>query len=72
METIEEIKKKFKDEWVLVEVLEENEQGEPTSKERDETYKAMKQTSGKYVYHFWTGKIPTKGYAVAFDNWYEV
>jgi len=75
METINEIKKKFKDEWVLVEVLEEDKKGEPTkvklmahSRNRNDTYKAMKQTIGKYVYHFWTGKIPEKGYAVAFEG----
>ncbi len=73
METIEEIKEKFKDEWVLVEVLSENELEEPVnvkliahSKNRDDTYAAMKQMKGKYVYHFYTGKIPEKGYAVAF------
>ncbi len=72
MESIEEIKRKYKDEWVLVGVLEEDEKGEPTkvkliahSRNRDDTYKAMKQAKG-YVYHFWTGKIPAKGYAVAF------
>jgi len=75
MESIDKIKKKFKNEWVLVEVLEEDEKGEPTkvkliahSKNRDDTYKAMKQTIGKYVYHFWTGRIPAKGYAVAFEG----
>jgi len=75
MKTIDEIKRKFKDEWVLVEVLEEDEKGEPIivklmahSKNRNDTYRAMKQAIGKYVYHFWTGKIPTKGYAVAFEG----
>jgi hypothetical protein len=70
---IQEIKKRYKDEWVLAEVLEEDELGEPKkvkviahSKNRDDTYEAMKHSKGKYVYHFYTGKIPTKGYAVAF------
>jgi len=70
---IEEIKNLYKDEWILVEVLEVNESGEPTevnfiahSKNRDETYAAMKKTKAKHVSHFYTGKIPKKGYAVAF------
>jgi len=73
METIEKIKRKFKKEWVLVEVLEENELDQPTkgriiahSKNRDDIYDALKETKGKHTYQFWTGKIPEKGYAVAF------
>ncbi len=73
METIEEIKKKFRDEWVLVEVLEKDELNHPTkgivithSKNRDDIYDALKETKGKHTYQFWTGKIPDKGYAVAF------
>ncbi len=73
MESIDEIKKKFKDEWVLVEVLEEDELNQPTkgrviahSRNRDEVYDALKGTKGKHTYQFWTGKIPEKGYAVAF------
>ncbi|MBI2583179.1 MAG: hypothetical protein HYW25_00795 [Candidatus Aenigmarchaeota archaeon] len=69
----EEVKKLYKDEWVLAEVLKENEKGEPVeikvlahSKNRDETYKAMKEERSKYTYHFYTGEIPKKGYAVAF------
>lgn len=75
MERIEGIKRKFKNEWVLVEILEEDKKGEPTevklithSKNRNDTYKAMGKTAGKYVYHFWTGEIPAKGYAVAFGG----
>ncbi len=73
MGEIEEIKKRYKNEWVLAEVLEEDKLGEPKkvkviahSRNRDDTYNAMKQSKGKYVYHFYTGEIPTKGYAVAF------
>ncbi len=75
MKTVEEIKEEYKDEWVLVEVIEENELGEPTkveliahSKCRDDTYDAMKDTKGKYTCHFYTGEIPKKGYAVAFNE----
>lgn len=74
MKSIEEIKEEYKDEWVLVEVIEENERGEPTkveliahSKCRDDTYDAMSEASAKYLYHFYTGEIPKKGYAVAFE-----
>jgi hypothetical protein len=72
---IEEIKKRYKDEWVLVEVLEEDELGQPTeveviihSKARDEIYETLKETKTKYTYQFYTGEIPKKGYAVAFDE----
>jgi hypothetical protein len=48
---IEEIKKRYKDEWVLVEVLAEDELREPVeveliahSKSRDDTYEAMRKT----------------------------
>ncbi|ODS33711.1 MAG: hypothetical protein SCARUB_01147 [Candidatus Scalindua rubra] len=70
---VKEIEKKYRDEWVLAEVLKEDELGEPTelkviahSKNRDDTYAAMRKAKGKYTYHFYTGKIPLKGYAVAF------
>ncbi len=73
MKTIEEIKEEYEDEWVLAEVIEENEKGEPTkveliahSKCRDETYDMMSKTGAKHLYHFYTGEIPEKGYAVAF------
>ena len=67
------MKKKYKVEWVLVEVLKENELGKPItvrliahSKNRDEVYKKLLSTRKKYVSTFYTGKIPKKGYAVAF------
>lgn len=70
---IEEIKKKYKDEWVLVMVTKPDELGRPVegnviahSRNRDDTYRAMKQTRVKDFAHFYTGKIPKKGYAVAF------
>lgn len=70
---IKEVEKKYKDEWVLAEILQEDEVGEPTelkvithSKNRDNTYDAMEKARGKYSYHFYTGKIPDKGYAVVF------
>jgi len=72
MVTVEEIKKRYRDEWVLVEVIEEDELGQPIdveliahSKSRDEIYDALMETKGKYTYQFYTGEIPKKGYAVA-------
>ena len=73
MAKIEEIKRRYKDEWVLVEVIEEDELGQPTeveliahSKSRDDTYEAMRKTKATDIAHFYTGAIPKKGYAVAF------
>jgi len=70
---IGEIGERYKDEWVLVEMLKEDENGNPVevrliehSKNRDDTYEAMTKTKAKRIYHIYTGKIPTKGYAVAF------
>ena len=70
---LKEVEKKYRDEWVLAEILKEDESGEPVevkviahSKNRDDTYCAMEKAKGKYSYHFYTGRIPSKGYAVAF------
>ncbi len=71
---IEELKQKYKDEWVLVEVLEEDELNRPTnakliahSKNRDDIYDKLSGVkSGKHVATFYTGEMPKKGYAVAF------
>jgi hypothetical protein len=72
---IEEIRRKYKDEWVLVEILDEDELGNPRkakviahSKNRDDLYRALKGTRAKYTYQFYTGRIPRKGYAVAFHD----
>ncbi|MCL0050757.1 hypothetical protein M1N22_02785 [Dehalococcoidia bacterium] len=73
MAKIEEIKKRYSNEWVLVEVIEEDELGQPIdvelvahSKSRDEIYDALMEMKTKYTYQFYTGDIPKKGYAVAF------
>jgi len=70
---IKEVEERYKNEWILAEILKEDENGQPIevkviahSKNRDDTYAAMKKAKGKYTYHFYTGKIPKKGYAVAF------
>ena len=73
---IEEIERKYRDEWVLAEVIEEDESGQPTevkliahSKSRDDTYEAMRKTKAKDIAHFYTWEIPK--YAVAFNNFPE-
>jgi len=70
---IEEIKEKYKNEWVLVEVTKTDEIGRPVegnliahSNNRDDTYAAMRQAKAKHIAHFYTGEIPKKGYAVSF------
>lgn len=67
------IEKKYKNEWVLVEVLKEDKIGKSVdvkllahSRNRDDIYNKLKRIKGKYVSTFYTGKIPKKGYAVAF------
>ncbi len=73
MVNVEKIKKRYRDEWVLVEVIEEDELGQPIdveliahSKSRGDTYDAMRKTKAKDIAHFYTGEIPQKGYAVVF------
>ena len=70
---IEEIKQKYKDEWVLIKVIKTDELNRPIkgelifhSKNRDEVYAKMKQIKG-HTYTLYTGKIPKEGYAVAFN-----
>ena len=69
--SMEELTQKFKDEWVVVEVI-EDEFGEPKkvrviadSKNRDEIYRKQKLVEGDIAV-FYTGEIP-KGYAVVFN-----
>jgi hypothetical protein len=71
---IQEIKEKYKNEWVLVEVIEEDELQKAKkvklishAKTRDGIYKALKENK-KYTYQFYTGEIPEKGFAVAFHG----
>ena len=74
MVKVEEIKKKNREEWVLAEVIEEDEFGQPTeveliahSKARDEIYEKQRELN-KDIAIIYTGEIPKKGYAVAFDG----
>lgn len=73
MMKLDEVKQKYKDEWVLAEIIQEDELGRPAeikviahSKSRVNTYHAMRLAREKYLTHFYTGEIPKKGYAVAF------
>ena len=61
---------------MLVEVLAEDELGQPTeaevivhSKSRGDTYEAMRKTKAGDIAHFYTGEIPKKGYVVAFNGY---
>jgi hypothetical protein len=62
---IAELKKKFKNKWVLAEVLKENELNQPVdvkpivvSKDRNEIYDSLaKQPRGKLFATLYTGKI---------------
>lgn len=74
---INDLFKKYKKEWVLTEVLKENEINEPVevrllchSPRREEVYNYLTKVKKRsYVATFYTGKIPIKGYAVAFFLW---
>ena len=71
---IKEVKLKYKNEWVLAEVLQLDSLGKPTevkilvhSKNRDEVYDQLDNVeTNKHVATFYTGEIPEKGYVVAF------
>lgn len=73
---INQLKKKYKNEWILVEVLKEDELNNPIeikivshSKDRDKIYDfLLKVKPGKHVATLYTGEIPRKGYAVALDT----
>lgn len=72
IQPIDEIYKKYIDEWVLVKVIEEDEFNRPTmvefishSRSREDIYHLLKDIRDD-VYLFFTGDIPKKGYAFAF------
>jgi hypothetical protein len=71
---IEELKKRYKDEWLLVKITMTDEQdrlieGEVLlhSKNRDEIYEAQKNLK-EYLYITYSGEMPKKGFAVAFHG----
>jgi hypothetical protein len=70
-DTIEELKQKYPDEWIIVEVLEEDESGEilnsrliTHTKDKEEVLKINKEFKG-YIYTFYSGEVPKKGHALA-------
>jgi hypothetical protein len=71
--TIDEFTKKHKDEWLLLEVLELNEQDEPTvgrlvdhSPSRKNIMKSLKGSTNKDVCLMFAGDIPKKGTLLIF------
>ncbi len=72
--TMSEIKKKYKNEWLLVKVVKENKLNEPVrgsvithSKSRDDIYEKIKKLpKGFRVATIFTGKVPPKDTAFAF------
>jgi len=71
VDTIEQLKQKYPDEWIIVEVLEEDEKGNildsrlvTHTKDKEEVLRINKEYKG-YIYTFYTGEIPRKGHALA-------
>ena len=69
---IKDVMKKYKNEWLLIKVTVVDDQDQPAegeiishSKNRDEIYDAQKKFKGD-LYITYSGKMPKKGYAVAF------
>jgi hypothetical protein len=69
---IEKIKKKYKDEWLLIKITVADEKDQPIegdvllhSKSRDEVYEAQKDLKDD-LYITYSGELPKKGFAVAF------
>lgn len=68
---LEKVKEQYKDEWVLVEVLERDQEENPIevnvlehSPRRESTYEAMQKTENeKEVCHLFNSTIPKEGYA---------
>ena len=69
---IQKIRRKYKDQWLLIKVTAADEKDQPTegevilhSKNRDEIYEAQKNLK-EYLYVTYSGVMPKKGFAVAF------
>jgi hypothetical protein len=69
---IEKIRRKYKNEWLLIKVTAADEKDQPIegqvilhSKNRDEIYEAQKNLKD-YLYVTYSGEMPKKGVAVAF------
>ena len=72
---IEDIKKRYRDKWVLIEVLKEGPKNQPLegkvlaqSKNREEIYDLLlkKAKKGKHLATLFTGKVLKEDYAAAF------
>ena len=69
---IGEVKARYRNEWILAEVLETDELNRPTnvkiivhSKNRDDVYEQLEYIeNNRHVTTFYSGEIPEKGYAV--------
>lgn len=74
--TIEEIKKRYKNRWILAKVVKENRLNQVTeaevilaSADKEEIYKALaKIKKGEHICTFYTGEILPKGMAFAFHD----
>ena len=69
---IEKIRRKYKNEWLLIKITITDDQDRPIegevlvhSKNRDEIYEAQKNLK-EYLYITYSGEMPKKGFAVAF------
>ncbi len=69
---IEKIKKKYKDEWLLIKITVADDKDQPIegevllhSKSRDEVYEAQRGLLDD-LYITYSGELPKKGFAVAF------
>ncbi len=72
MEKIEELKKKYKGEWLAIEVTKEKD-GEPVqgklilhAKDREEIWRKIRLSKEKEIYVTFAGPPLEKGYAAAF------
>lgn len=73
---LKEIKKKYKNQWILAKVLKENKLNQVTeaevvlaSSDKEEIYKALRKVKkGEHICTFYTGEILPKGMAFAFHG----
>ncbi|MDI6707953.1 MAG: hypothetical protein QME47_02555 [Candidatus Thermoplasmatota archaeon] len=69
---IKDLKKRYKGEWLAIEVIKENDEGPVEGrlilheKDRDKLWEKVKLTRGKTTYITFAGPPIEKGYAVAF------
>ena len=70
--SVNELKIRYKDEWILIEVLKKDKLGQPLkgrliahSKRRDDVYDVLRKMKG-HTAVFFAGEIPKKGYAFCF------